>query len=143
MASSSIYSPSAQPPLSNLNSNGVSSPNMNWRDILTAKNFTFRDFPLSFVPTVDEKVSFTEEEMQEGARDWDLALIGYLLDKRPYYEALLTVIKKTWSLKGTKQMFSLNNFLYKFSHPEDLEIVWHGDPWFFFGFYYLEMECEF
>ncbi|KAI0489001.1 hypothetical protein KFK09_028842 [Dendrobium nobile] len=64
-----------------------------------------------------------------------MSLIGYSIGKRPYYEALLSTIKKVWPLKGSLTLLTLDDgfFLLKFSALEDYEHAWSGGPWFFFG----------
>ncbi|XP_028555324.1 uncharacterized protein LOC110094857 [Dendrobium catenatum] len=71
------------------------------------------NFPVSFVsPT--PKLSFRGNDLLEGANFWNLSLVGYSIGPRPYYEQLLSAMKKVWSIK-------------------DLEIVWNGGPWFLLG----------
>ncbi|XP_020696924.1 uncharacterized protein LOC110109998 [Dendrobium catenatum] len=55
--------------------------------------------------------------------------------RRPYYEALLGAIKKTWKLKGSLGMFSLSDgfFLFPFSCSEDFDLVWSKGVWFLLG----------
>ncbi|XP_020684285.1 uncharacterized protein LOC110100904, partial [Dendrobium catenatum] len=46
-----------------------------------------------------EIINFPSEDIVDAVDEWDLALVGYSLGKRPYYEALLTAVKNLWNLK--------------------------------------------
>ncbi|KAL0928384.1 hypothetical protein M5K25_000261 [Dendrobium thyrsiflorum] len=61
--------------------------------------------------------------------------VGYSIGHRLYYEALLSIIKKTWSLKGSLSLLTLDDifFLLKFTTTEDYEMAWSGGPWFSFS----------
>ncbi|XP_020683206.1 uncharacterized protein LOC110100132, partial [Dendrobium catenatum] len=57
------------------------------------------NFPVSFV-TPAPKLSFRGNDLSEGANFWNLSLVGYSIDPRPYYERLLLAMKKVWNIKG-------------------------------------------
>ncbi|PKU81814.1 RNA exonuclease 1 [Dendrobium catenatum] len=92
------------------------------------------DFPVSFVRP-NQKLFFKGEDLSEGISVWSFSLIGYSLGPRPYYERLLTAMKKVWILKGSFSLLSLADgfFLIKFSNQEDFDLVWSGGPWFMLG----------
>ncbi|XP_020705942.1 uncharacterized protein LOC110116623 [Dendrobium catenatum] len=83
----------------------------------------------------EEIINFPSEDITEAVNEWDLALVGYSLGKRPYYEALLNSVKKLWNLKGSLKLISLSEgfFLFKFSNAEDYDLVWSRGAWFIFG----------
>ncbi|KAI0530983.1 hypothetical protein KFK09_000532 [Dendrobium nobile] len=90
---------------------------------------------LTFVPAQNLTAQFTTDQFNAGAPEWSLSLVGYSIGKRPYYETLLSVIKKAWPLKGSTSLLTMDEgfFLLKFSALEDYEYAWTGGPWFFFG----------
>ncbi|KAI0496208.1 hypothetical protein KFK09_022517 [Dendrobium nobile] len=90
---------------------------------------------LAHHPTKNFTAHFTKSKFNAGALEWSLSLVGYSIGRRPFYEALLSVIKKTWTLKGELSLLTLDDgfFLLKFSAPEDYKMAWTGGPWFFFG----------
>ncbi|KAI0504295.1 hypothetical protein KFK09_015247 [Dendrobium nobile] len=46
------------------------------------------------------KLSFKSEDLSEGSSLWSHSLVGYSIGQRPYYERLLSAMKKAWNLKG-------------------------------------------
>ncbi|KAI0504773.1 hypothetical protein KFK09_015726 [Dendrobium nobile] len=90
---------------------------------------------LSHFPSESEIVPFSEEKLSKGGEDWSFCLVGYSIGRRPYYEALLGAIKKTWQLKGSVQLLSLSEgfFLLRFSCVEDYDMVWSRGVWFLLG----------
>ncbi|KAL0907971.1 hypothetical protein M5K25_005493 [Dendrobium thyrsiflorum] len=93
------------------------------------------EFSIAPIPTPDEIIDFPSSDIAGAVEEWNLALVGYSLGKRPFYEALLTAVHKLWKLKGNLKLISLSEgfFLFKFSCPEDLEMVWTKGAWFIFG----------
>ncbi|XP_020673089.1 uncharacterized protein LOC110092762, partial [Dendrobium catenatum] len=88
-------------------------------------------FPVIFYPP-KPKLSFRADDLSEGSSLWTFSLVGYSLGQRPYYERLLTAMRKVWPLKGAISLLSLADgfFLIKFSSQEDYDAVWSGGPWF-------------
>ncbi|KAI0489269.1 hypothetical protein KFK09_029111 [Dendrobium nobile] len=108
-----------------------------WKNLLTTTPQFSAEFShsLSFVPIQNLTAQFTCDQFNAGASEWSLSLVGYSIGKRPFYEALLSVIKKTWPLRGSLSLLTMDEgfFLLKFSAIEDYEHAWSGGPWFFFG----------
>ncbi|KAI0516114.1 hypothetical protein KFK09_008786 [Dendrobium nobile] len=108
-----------------------------WKNLLTTTPQISTNFShsLSFVPTNNFTANFTTDQFVAGAPEWALSLVGYSIGKRPFYEALLGTIKKTWQLKGERSLLTMDDgfFLLKFTALEDYEHAWTGGPWFFFG----------
>ncbi|XP_028554235.1 uncharacterized protein LOC114580536 [Dendrobium catenatum] len=106
-----------------------------WDRILSGPTSNACEFLISPLPTEEEIINFSTEDIAEAVNEWDLALVGYSLGKRPYYEALLNSVKKLWNLKGSLKLISLSDgfFLFKFSNAEDYELVWSRGAWFIFG----------
>ncbi|KAL0921203.1 hypothetical protein M5K25_008255 [Dendrobium thyrsiflorum] len=71
----------------------------NWNKILTGSPSPC-DFQISSLPTPEETIPFPHEDIVDASDEWNLALVGYSLGKRPYYETLLGAIRKHWKLKG-------------------------------------------
>ncbi|KAL0919520.1 hypothetical protein M5K25_011618 [Dendrobium thyrsiflorum] len=86
---------------------------------------------LSFFPSEPDIIPFSGDKLSKGASDWKLCLVGYSVGRRPFYEALLAAVKKTWPLKGSIQLLSLSDgfFLFRFSCDEDYEMVWSRGVW--------------
>ncbi|PKU82152.1 hypothetical protein MA16_Dca004170 [Dendrobium catenatum] len=70
----------------------------------TSKSFSFSHHPLE-----PEVIPFSSEKLVSGSKDWSLCLVGYSIGRRPFYEALLGAINKTWSLKGSLKLHSLSD----------------------------------
>ncbi|KAI0496513.1 hypothetical protein KFK09_022832 [Dendrobium nobile] len=106
-----------------------------WDRILSGPTSNACEFMISPLPTEEEIINFPSEDITEAVNEWDLALVGYSLGKRPYYEALLNSVKKIWNLKGSLKLISLSEgfFLFKFSNAEDYDLVWSRGAWFIFG----------
>ncbi|XP_020683371.1 uncharacterized protein LOC110100275 [Dendrobium catenatum] len=93
------------------------------------------EFNISTLPTPDEIIDFPTEDITDEVEAYNPALVGYSFGKIPYYEALLSAVKKLWKLKGNIQLISLSEgfFLFKFSCVEDYDMVWTKGAWFIFG----------
>ncbi|KAI0500141.1 hypothetical protein KFK09_018350 [Dendrobium nobile] len=92
-------------------------------------------FAVSAIPTPEDIIPFAHEDVVEASSEWNMALAGYSLGKRPFYGSLLATVSKVWKLKGSIKMISLNDgfFLFKFSSAEDFEYVWNKGIWFILG----------
>ncbi|KAI0513437.1 hypothetical protein KFK09_009458 [Dendrobium nobile] len=92
-------------------------------------------FAVSTIPTPEDIIPFAHEDVVEASSEWNMALVGYSLGKRPFYGSLLAAVSKVWKLKGSIKMISLNDgfFLFKFSSAEDFEYVWNKGIWFILG----------
>ncbi|KAI0524143.1 hypothetical protein KFK09_003507 [Dendrobium nobile] len=124
------------PPLT-LHAGGPSSslPSRNWKNIVVDAEPVSKDLPLSFLLLEPDIIPFAGERLVKGAENWNLCLVGYSIGRRPYYEALLGAIRKTWTLKGSMQLLSLSDgfFLLRFTTMEDFEMAWSKGVWFFLG----------
>ncbi|KAL0923294.1 hypothetical protein M5K25_007345 [Dendrobium thyrsiflorum] len=110
--------------------------NRNWTSMFDPPEASSSDnIPLSFYPEEPMTIAFYGEKLSKGAEDWNLCLVGYSIGKRPFYEALLGAIRKTWQLKGEFQLLSLSDgfFLLHFSSLEDFDLVWSRGVWFLLG----------
>ncbi|KAL0913108.1 hypothetical protein M5K25_016540 [Dendrobium thyrsiflorum] len=124
---------SAFPPLVSSSSPSLPKP-PSWDRILTGSpNPT--EFSISTLQTPEEIIPFQQDDIAEANDEWSLALVGYSLGRRPFYETLLKAIRKSWILKGTLKLISLSEgfFLFKFSTLEDYEMVWARGAWFILG----------
>ncbi|XP_020696497.2 uncharacterized protein LOC110109654 [Dendrobium catenatum] len=108
-----------------------------WKSLIATQPLVSNEFTssISHHPTENATAHFTSAKFNAGSTEWALSLVGYSIGRRPYYEALLSTIKKTWSLKGTLSLLTLDEgfFLLKFNNREDYDMAWTGGPWFFFG----------
>ncbi|XP_020678033.2 uncharacterized protein PB18E9.04c-like [Dendrobium catenatum] len=108
-----------------------------WKSLIASQPLVSNDFTssISHFPTENATAHFTSAQFNAGAPEWSLSLVGYSIGRRPYYEALLTTIKKAWNLKGSLSLLTLDDgfFLLKFNNREDYDMAWSGGPWFFFG----------
>ncbi|PKU62139.1 RNA exonuclease 1 [Dendrobium catenatum] len=123
------------PPLASSSAGGVRSSPKDWSQVFATEHNSPKAFSFSHFPSEPEVIPFSGDKLQQGGEDWKLCLVGYSIGRRPYYEALLGAIKKTWSLKGSVQLLSLNDgfFLFKFSCNDDYEMVWTRGVWFLLG----------
>ncbi|KAL0924531.1 hypothetical protein M5K25_005368 [Dendrobium thyrsiflorum] len=133
----SIFPPSSFPPIlnSSIPSTSEKSPNpLHFLGALASSPLPC-DISISPFPTPDEIIDFPTEDIADAVGEWNFALVGYSLGKRPFYEALLSAVHNLWKLKGTLKLISLSEgfFLFKFSCSEDFEMVWSKGAWFIFG----------
>ncbi|KAL0924452.1 hypothetical protein M5K25_005283 [Dendrobium thyrsiflorum] len=124
---------SAFPPLVSSSSPSLPKP-PSWDRILTGSPNP-SEFSISTLQTPEEIIPFQQDDIAEANDEWSLALVGYSLGRRPFYETLLKAIRKSWILKGTLKLISLSEgfFLFKFSTLEDYEMVWARGAWFILG----------
>ncbi|PKU69312.1 uncharacterized protein LOC110110717 [Dendrobium catenatum] len=127
--------PSAFPPLASSSGIGARSTPKDWSQVFVSGNSTLNSIKFSHFPEEPDVIPFSGDKLQQGGEDWKLCLVGYSIGRRPYYEALLGAIKKTWSLKGSVQLLSLSDgfFLLRFSCCEDFDMVWSRGVWFLLG----------
>lgn len=106
-----------------------------WKDIISSQYASSKPFSLSYIPLSFDEVSFSQDNLIESIKEWDLSLVGYSIGKRPYYASLLTTIKRKWSFKGSMDLLTLEGdfFLFKFSCKEDYDSVWDNGPCFLNG----------
>ncbi|KAL0918413.1 hypothetical protein M5K25_010420 [Dendrobium thyrsiflorum] len=97
------------------------------------QGFSFPAVVLPFVPPVRE--GSHPLLMEFPSSDFPPLSNTSLLGQRPYYERLLTTMKKLWILNGSLSFLSLADgfFLLKFTSSEDMEMVWMGGTWFLLG----------
>ncbi|KAI0519488.1 hypothetical protein KFK09_006936 [Dendrobium nobile] len=103
----------------------------NWNQIFALDTSSApKVFSFSHHPSEPDIIPFSNEKLTMGGEDWNLCLIGYSIGRRPFYEALLGAINKTWSLKGSLQLLSLSDgfFLLRFSCVEDFDMAWSKVP---------------
>ncbi|KAI0515916.1 hypothetical protein KFK09_008586 [Dendrobium nobile] len=112
----------------------ISTPK-DWSQVFAPEVSTSKSLAFSHHPSEPEVIPFTSEKLSKGGEDWDLCLVGYSIGRRPFYEALSSAIKKTWSLTGSVQLLSLNDgfFLFRFTCRDDFDMVWSRDVWFLLG----------
>ncbi|KAI0492374.1 hypothetical protein KFK09_026645 [Dendrobium nobile] len=105
-----------------------------WNKVFEPTTASANPLKFSHFPSEPEIIPFSGEKLSNGGEDWKLCLVGYFIGRR-YYEALLTAVKKTWSLKGSVQLLSLNDgfFLFRFSCAKDFDMVWTRGVWFILG----------
>ncbi|KAL0924089.1 hypothetical protein M5K25_004894 [Dendrobium thyrsiflorum] len=137
--------PLSQPPLTSstptvfLNMQPLSGPNSRaWTNLFEpadSSSSSPSNLNLSFYPSEPAIIPFSGDNLTKGADDWKLCLVGYSVGKRPFYEALLAAVKKTWDLKGSLQLLSLSDgfFLFRFSCAEDFDMIWSRGVWFILG----------
>ncbi|XP_028554324.1 uncharacterized protein LOC114580555 [Dendrobium catenatum] len=75
-------------------------PLQDWSNIVNLVSFSSKDIPVSLYNEPDEVVVFPKAKTDVASEEWSLALVGYSVGRRPYYEALLAAIKKAWKLQG-------------------------------------------
>ncbi|PKU74870.1 RNA exonuclease 1 [Dendrobium catenatum] len=131
----SLLSSSSPPPLS---SSAAAAPVSlrNWNQIFAPDSSSApKVFNFSNHPSEPENIPFSSDKLAKGGDDWSLCLVGYSIGRRPFYEALLGAINKTWTLKGSLQLLSLSDgfFLLRFSCEEDYDMAWSKGVWFLLG----------
>ncbi|KAI0519467.1 hypothetical protein KFK09_006915 [Dendrobium nobile] len=105
----------------------------NWNQLLTTRNPSSATSPISSVPPQEDAIPFSGKEVSAGPEDSGLSIVGYTIGPYPSYCALISSMRKTWSLKGNLQLLSLREgfFLLRFSASDDFEMALSGVPWFF------------
>ncbi|KAL0904897.1 hypothetical protein M5K25_027057 [Dendrobium thyrsiflorum] len=125
--------PSSQP----LSTALPSASPLQWKHLLASHDQASQGFSssLGHFPTENFTAHFSKSQFEASAPEWTLSLVGYSIGRRPYYEALFSVFKRAWYLKGALSLLTLDDgfFLLKFTSPKDFEMAWTGGPWFFFG----------
>ncbi|KAL0927369.1 hypothetical protein M5K25_001533 [Dendrobium thyrsiflorum] len=124
--------PSDFPPLSSISA--LPAP-ANWSSAVSTPRPTEKAFVLSTSTSPDDPLDFTEKHVTAAKLEWSLTLVGYSIGRRPFYEALLSAMRKSWKLKGMMQLLSLSDgfFMLKFTSSEDYDMALSGGVWFFLG----------
>ncbi|XP_020703790.1 uncharacterized protein LOC110115030 [Dendrobium catenatum] len=121
------FHPSSFPPLPNSSPHSIAgtSSALPWDRVFSNPPAT-GEFTISTLPTPEEIIDFPTLDIADAVEEWNLALVGYSLGKRPFYESLLNAVKKLWDLKGNIKLISLSDgfFLFKFSCREDFEMTY-------------------
>ncbi|KAL0927271.1 hypothetical protein M5K25_001434 [Dendrobium thyrsiflorum] len=125
------------PPLSNPNPPPTTSPPSHplvWDRIFSDPSPTC-EFPISTLVTPEETIRFPKAAIAAASEEWNLTLVGYSMGKRPFYVTLLNTVRRSWKLKGTLKLISLNEgfFLFNFSTKEDFDMIWNKGAWFILG----------
>lgn len=79
----------------------------NWKDLFSSSNDKSKDFSLSYVPLASPEVSFLEDELKIGKKEWSYTLVGHAIGKRPLYGSLLAAVKRKWTFKGSFEFLTL------------------------------------
>ncbi|XP_020682798.1 uncharacterized protein LOC110099846 [Dendrobium catenatum] len=106
-----------------------------WNKVFEPSNTSANLLKFSHFPSELDIIPFSGEKLSNRGEDLKLCLVGYSIGRRPYYEALLTAVKKTWNLEGSVQLLHLNDgfFLFRFSCAKDFDLVWTRGVWFILG----------
>ncbi|KAI0529035.1 hypothetical protein KFK09_001580 [Dendrobium nobile] len=131
-------SPEEFPPLSTKISPSPSGPALSYSNIVASprpgnifklSSSTAPDDPF------DDPLEFNEAQVKAAKEELGLSLIGYSIGRHPYYESLLSAMRKSWKLKGMMKLLSLSDgfFMLKFSAHEDYDMALAGGVWFFLG----------
>ncbi|XP_020672720.2 uncharacterized protein LOC110092491 [Dendrobium catenatum] len=130
----STPSPSDFPPLPG-GSSSPSPPNRLWKHFFAPTVSNPSDLHFTFHPSEPDIIPFSCEKLAKGTESCNLSLVGYSIGRRPFYEALLGFMKKTWALKGSLQLLSLSDgfFLLCFTCFEDYDKIWAKGVWFLLG----------
>ncbi|KAK1279941.1 hypothetical protein QJS04_geneDACA024090 [Acorus gramineus] len=75
--------------------------------------------------------SLQPEAYAKNIRQWDNAVLGYIIGKIPVYTPFLQFLKKLWKPRGEIQLLLHGNgfFTVKFDQAEDATSVLEGGPW--------------
>ncbi|XP_020695549.1 uncharacterized protein LOC110109002 [Dendrobium catenatum] len=127
-------SPEEFPPLSSKVSPPISAPALSYSNIVATPR-PGNAFQLSSSIAIDDPLDFNEPQVKAAKEEWGLSLIGYSIGRRPYYESLLSAMRKLWKMKGMMKLLSLSDgfFMLKFSAQEDYDMVLAGGVWFLLG----------
>ncbi|XP_020694665.2 uncharacterized protein LOC110108378 [Dendrobium catenatum] len=79
-----------------------------------ASSSTPKVFNFTHHPSEPDIIPFSSETLAKGGDDWSLCLVSYSIGRRPFYEALLGALNKTWALK-------------------DFDMAWSKGVWFMLG----------
>ncbi|XP_020692822.2 uncharacterized protein LOC110107027, partial [Dendrobium catenatum] len=135
MASAPSSSPPQEfPPLSSKVSVPSLAPALSYSNIVASPR-PRNAFKLSSTVLLDDPLDFNEAQVKAAKDEWGLSLIGYSIGRRPYYESLLSAMRKSWKLKGMMKLLSLSDgfFMLKFTAHEDFDMALAGGVWFFLG----------
>ncbi|PKU68571.1 hypothetical protein MA16_Dca020839 [Dendrobium catenatum] len=129
-----LSSPEEFPPLSSKSILPLPATTLTYRNIVATPR-SGKAFVLSSSSPPEDPLDFNEAHVQVAKEEWGLSLIGYSIGRRPFYESLLSAIRKVWKLKGTMKLLSLSDgfFMLKFSSHEDYDMALAGGVWFFLG----------
>ena len=85
-----------------------------------------------------------QEVIEEGAKEWERCLVGYLMDAKLSVAVVSTIARKIWSRFGLTDISAQGNgiFFFKFSLEEGKEQVLEGGPRLFIGRHMLLRKWE-
>ena len=74
-----------------------------------------------------------QEVVEEGAKEWELCLVGYLMDPKFPPAIVASIARKMWTRFGLADACVQGNgiFFFKFSIEEGKDRVLEGGPWLF------------
>lgn len=123
------------PPLGQSSGGFTSSVQRNWSKAFAPEDCAPKAFQFTHHPSEPDIIPFSGDKLSKGGEEWTFCLVGYSIGRRPFYEALLGAINKTWSLKGSVKLLSLSDgfFLFRFTCQEDFDLVWSRGVWFLLG----------
>lgn len=86
MGSPSILgAPPTSPPPTNLRQCYNQNPTpFAWKELYTSRSINTRSFALNFVPLNLDEVTFSQDELFEGKKEWELSLVGHTIKKDHY-----------------------------------------------------------
>ncbi|GAV92775.1 DUF4283 domain-containing protein/zf-CCHC_4 domain-containing protein, partial [Cephalotus follicularis] len=89
-------------------------------------------------PTIVEGVSMAElpeEVLEEGAKEWEHALVGFFVGKKIPFRSLQSVLRKKWSVAGKFSIHTADNgiFVFKCETAEVRNWILDNGPWDVWG----------
>lgn len=105
--------------------------------MVSSKNEVAPDCKLAFFTPVKIRdktaAQIDEEDLIQAESIWENTIVGYVVGKCPFYHSLYAFARRSWSLKGTLDVFSRENgfFLFKFGLEEDARKVLDGGPYLY------------
>ncbi|KAK1256906.1 hypothetical protein QJS04_geneDACA024128 [Acorus gramineus] len=106
-----------------------------WGSLFQRENLLSTSSSLRYIePTIDGAntvAALNPEVYSKHIKQWDQAIVGYIIGKIPVYTPFLSFLKKKWKPKGDFQLLLHGNgfFTVKFDLVEDFNVVLEGGPW--------------
>lgn len=76
-----------------------------------------------------------DDEIEDSIAHWASTLVGYVLERQPYYMLLKRDLNRKWKPLNSFEVLSRENglFLFRFGNPDDCTRILEGGPWWFDG----------
>ncbi|XP_020272640.1 uncharacterized protein LOC109847811 [Asparagus officinalis] len=122
------------PPLNDESMNNTGNAKKTWASFFTDNRKPGHGFELDFMPPeTKDKVTFGDDEWNEGVSFWLFSLIGQVMGLNVRYKAMESYVQKVWASFAVPEISILKAgvFLFKFKNKEEMCDILGRGPWFF------------